>query len=621
MIDTTKQSRTLSKSDFKLARNCEAKLYFRENRYPDSQQSDPYMHLLAWGGYMVEALAQAMRPDGIQVEPTRDPATAFERTLELLKRDPVTIFQATLLFGRRLARVDILEKDGNTIRLIEVKSSSIDSDEHSASFASGKFGCFRNKTKPYAVNSNSRDKIEDIVFQTLVARQVFPLATIKPYLLLVDKCKRSTIDNLPNLFEVVREQNRDGTERTNRAQYIGTSEQLAALDLLAEIDVSAEVEMVRDEIESEATRFEAILDAEWDSSFGIRGAKCKDCEFHLDDDDLPSGYAHCWGPLAYVKPHMLELVDIGRLKDSNGDPLVESLFAAGKASLFDIPEDRLVKKDGSVGTQAEKQIRQIEYTRRNATWLGPNLRRKVEGLTCPVHYIDFEVSRLALPYHAGMRPWGQVAFQWSCHTVDSPGAAPTHHEWLNTSDLWPNASFVRALRETIGDSATVLTWSGYEGITLKGIDEELKQFGTDDPELAAWIANVINNRIVDLHEWARNDFYHPGMRGRTSIKVVLDALWKTDPMMRHQFTAWTGVAATESDDPYHELPPLEINGIIQDVREGTGAIRAYEAMMYGVEKHDVAAKTAWSRLLREYCKLDTLSMILVFEHWRRVTAA
>jgi hypothetical protein len=33
---------------------------------------------------------------------------------------------------------------------------------------------------------------------------------------------------------------------------------------------------------------------------------------------------------------------------------------------------------------------------------------------------------------------------------------------------------------------------------------------------------------------------------------------------------------------YAALPALEINGKVQQVSEGTGAIRAYEAMMYGV---------------------------------------
>ena len=77
--------------------------------------------------------------------------------------------------------------------------------------------------------------------------------------------------------------------------------------------------------------------------------------------------------------------------------------------------------------------------------------------------------------------------------------------------------------------------------------------------------------------------------------------------------------ASEAKDPYHALPALEINGVAQDVREGTRAIRAYEAMMYGVEKSDAAAKQAWGDLLKQYCKLDTLSMVLIFEYWRRAT--
>ena len=47
--------RTLSKSDFKIARTCDAKLFFRENGYPDAREDDPYLRMLAAGGYMVEA--------------------------------------------------------------------------------------------------------------------------------------------------------------------------------------------------------------------------------------------------------------------------------------------------------------------------------------------------------------------------------------------------------------------------------------------------------------------------------------------------------------------------------------------------------------------------------------
>ena len=91
--------------------------------------------------------------------------------------------------------------------------------------------------------------------------------------------------------------------------------------------------------------------------------------------------------------------------------------------------------------------------------------------------------------------------------------------------------------------------------------------------------------------------------------------------MRAEFERWTGVAANPSADPYASLPGIEINGVPQDVHEGTGAVRAYEAMMYGVEKNDEAAKTAWRKLLLQYCALDSLSMVLIYDYWKRITVA
>jgi len=163
----------------------------------------------------------------------------------------------------------------------------------------------------------------------------------------------------------------------------------------------------------------------------------------------------------------------------------------------------------------------------------------------------------------------------------------------------------------------VLTWSHFEGTTLKQIIADLDKFGHVVPEIVAWMTDVFENRIVDLHNWAKYDFYHPGMRGRTSIKVVLDALWKSDDVMRRQFEAWTGMVADESRDPYASLPPVEISGVLQDVHEGTGAMRAYQEMMYGADKNDPAKKDMWAGLLQRYCELDTLSMVLILEHWRR----
>ncbi len=119
---------------------------------------------------------------------------------------------------------------------------------------------------------------------------------------------------------------------------------------------------------------------------------------------------------------------------------------------------------------------------------------------------------------------------------------------------------------------------------------------------------------------AAKEFFHAGMGGRTSIKVVLDALWRSDADMRAQFLALTGKLGDPKTEPYAALEPLVSAGVEQEVAEGTGAIRAYEALMFGAERHDAAVQAAWRQLLLEYCKLDTLAMVLIWEHWRRLTS-
>ena len=617
-----RSSRMLSKSDFKLARTCSAKLFFRENRFPDNRGSNPYLALLAEGGYMVEALAKAKYPAGIRPDDNADPRAACARTIEYLQRDNVVLFEATLVVGRRQARADILVKKGNVIRLVEVKSKSFDGAKHATMLAGGKAGALCGVKAPFPVLSAWVEKVEDVTFQVLLLEKLMPGVVVESYLGLVDTSKTARIDNIPALFAIERRTGADGTTRIDTATYIGSPAQLAELDLITEVDISAQVTQFRGDVETAAARFESLLDAPLRSyaAQGERDSKCAKCEFRRDVSAGPSGFAECWGPLAAPSPHMLELFYVGKARAPDKTALVPWMIGEGKASLLEIPEEGLVNADGKVGPVPQRQRRQIEYTRRNEVYIGAQLREKIENLRAPLHFIDFETSRLALPYHQGMRPYGLVTFQWSCHSVKGPGAVPHHAEWLNNSEPWPNQLFAESLRETLGDDGTVLTWCPFEETTLNQVVDDLQRFGRHEAELAEWIRDVFDRRAVDLHEWARDDYYHPGMRGRTSIKVVLDALWKSDAAMRTQFENWTGRHMDASEDPYASLPPIEINGIVQDVHEGTGAMRAYQEMMYGADKHDETARDNWGSLLKQYCALDTLSMVLILEHWRRATA-
>src|SRR5207245_10815787 len=153
--------RTLSKSDFKAARSCQAKLYYRELSYPSTKDEDEYLAMLAEGGYMVETLARLHYPEGVALQYGDDPLAAAEKTRETLKQERVTVFEATLLAGRRLARADILQRQGNEFRLVEVKAKSFDSKENAARLANGEPNLFRGKRKPFAVTAEWRGYIED----------------------------------------------------------------------------------------------------------------------------------------------------------------------------------------------------------------------------------------------------------------------------------------------------------------------------------------------------------------------------------------------------------------------------------------------------------------------------
>jgi hypothetical protein len=597
--------RTLSKSDYKLARSCSTKLFYRESGYPDSRSDDPYLTMLAEGGYMVEALAKAQRPEGVPLEYGGDPTVHFAATMQLLERERVTLFEGTLLVGRYLARVDILEKKGATLRLIEVKAKSYDPASDSMRGKKGK------------IAEAWREYLEDITYQVMLLQQLLPDAKIEPRLLMVDKSKRAQLDGIPGLFEILRKPGADGSLRVSTARYTGPAASVPRLDLLVEVDVSAEVAELLPMVRDQARVFEGVLEPLTKLPPTLT-AKCRDCEFGSDGTDGQDGFRECWGPMADVKPHILNLYQVGRAKGPNGGPLVEELALKGKASLFDIDEGLLVKADGTVGKLDERRLIQIRHARSGKPFFGSDLRERLDGVEYPLHFVDFETSRLALPYHENMRPYGLVAFQWSCHTIESPGAVPSHSEWLNNDDTWPNADFAVSLRKQIGDRGSVLTWAHHEATTMRQIAALLGEFNREQPGLSKWLGQTVDGgRILDLNDLTRSSFFYPGMGGRTSIKVVLDTLWKADPAMREQFTELTGREGDETMGPYVSLPPIGIAGVPQDVHEGTGAMRAYQEMMYGEHRNDDAARDGWSQLLKQYCELDTLAMVLIWEYWRR----
>ncbi len=77
----------------------------------------------------------------------------------------------------------------------------------------------------------------------------------------------------------------------------------------------------------------------------------------------------------------------------------------------------------------------------------PELKNELSRLSEPIHFLDFETWRSALPVHAGTRPYQALPVQWSCHTLDG---GIEHAEFLHTDRTDPRRSFAESLLSALG---------------------------------------------------------------------------------------------------------------------------------------------------------------------------
>jgi hypothetical protein len=618
----------LSKSDFKVARSCATKLYYKKLGYPSARDDDLYLQFLTDGGYMVEAIARLCHPGGIEIAFDAGPEASAEQTMAAINaHDTVTLFEATLIFDGRLARVDILKKSGPRFELIEVKSKSVNTSDGATPFR-GARGRISVEWQPY---------LEDVAFQYAVLRKLIPAATIVPYLCLVDKAKTTTIESIFSKFELSESDLSTARFRRPKVLYNGDPEELRGANFLAKIDVTSEVNELLPEVESTSATFLASLGEPMTKIRVAINVNCRTCEYRLETEKTTSGsqavrngFVECWGELAEEKPHILDYYHVSSIGRRN-TPLVNTLLARRRARLSDIEAGDLVKADGTPGPVAIRQRLQREYTLANREYVDPTLVQRLHALPYPLHFIDFETSRVAVPYHAGMHPYEQVAFQWSCHTIRQRGGPLEHAEWINVVDAFPNFQFAESLMERLGEQGSFLTWSHHENTVLNDIRDQIHRYKYSNPRLEDWLDRIPKHDgngstfMVDMCELAKTGYFHPRMKGKLSLKYVLPAVWESDDAL-HSHPSFAKYYRRSSEggivDPYETLETLPFGNLDEEeleepVREGAGAMRAYQEMLYGVSRHNEALKEQWRRLLLQYCELDTAAMVMVWTHWTK----
>ena len=139
----------LTKSDLKTARSCTTKLYYKKLGYPTVDRVDSYTRILADGNFIISKIAHLLYPEGIYVSANLNSdesiVNAVQETIAQLQKENVILFEPVLYHQHKLARADILVKQGDRIEIIEIRSKGFDSQAHEDLIKYRNLSLFRNK--------------------------------------------------------------------------------------------------------------------------------------------------------------------------------------------------------------------------------------------------------------------------------------------------------------------------------------------------------------------------------------------------------------------------------------------------------------------------------------------
>ena len=267
---------------------------------------------------------------------------------------------------------------------------------------------------------------------------------------------------------------------------------------------------------------------------------------------------------------------------------------------------------------------------------------------------------MALPFYDKMRPYEQIAFQFSHHRVDLNEDCTykvTHAgQFINTEQgHFPNFDFIRALKAELDkDNGTIFRYSNHENTILREIHRQLDARNEPDKkELQDFIDSITHYEeekvkfagvrdMVDLADVVLKYYFHPIMGGSYSIKVVLPSVLNSSEFIKSKYSQPIyGTSKMPSQNlsdpkvwieygedgkvmnPYKLLPPIaSYLGIDADLNElelketesvanGGAALAAYAKMQFS----DETMSEALVKALLTYCELDTLAMVFIWEYF------
>jgi hypothetical protein len=671
-------SRYLTKSRFKEAMECMTKLYYtkKKDEYADTQLDNPFLEALAKGGFQVGELAKYYFSDNpvaddITINTLNHEEALAETQRRLAMPGKVVIAEAAFKFQNLFIRADIVVKENNTLHLYEVKAKSVDEEnEDPESFLTKKGDKVHSDWAPY---------VYDLAFQKYVMAHCDFSSNynIKAHLMLADKDATAIVDGLNQMFKIVKQA--DGGFRVVVPN--GLHRNLLGNEILKTINLDDVIGKIWNEFSVPTDIAENISFVDFvnlasnlyeadEREFTAIGKKCKTCRYinKEENNDLKSGFLECWKNHTQYSNELLAKPLVTELWGGKAGPVsfTQKLIDNNIYLLEDTREDLITPKnpgDPQIGLLPfERRIMQVRKVRENDSnsyFSAEGLAAEMKSWVYPLHFIDFETSMVALPFHKGLKPYQGIAFQFSHHVMHQDGTVEHKGQFLATEPgVYPNYDFIRALKQELeNDQGTIFRYHNHENSYLNMIATQLEtnpDAPADAATLIEFIRKITRRKVnknyvygerdmVDLYELVMQYYYSPNAKGSNSLKQILPAIIKDSVYLREKYGTngtygkelavkslnfddhvWIDVA--KNLDPYKTLPPVfddynreTLDELIKDfdeVGDGGAALTAYNYLQYADVPQDQRARIA-DALLR-YCELDTLAMVMIVEGWREM---
>ena len=190
----------------------------------------------------------------------------------------------------------------------------------------------------------------------------------------------------------------------------------------------------------------------------------------------------------------------------------------------------------------------------------------------------------AIPPFDNSKPLQQIPFQYSLHWKETENGELKHSEFLGNSKDDPRRELAEQLCREIPIVACVTAYN-------KSFEcGRLKEMADIFPDLHDHLVAISEN-IVDLIEPFRSGWiYYPAMNGSFSVKSVLPALFPDEVSLNYQ----------------------NLSG---NVHNGSEAMNVYLSL----GEMSIQEAEATRKSLLEYCCLDTLAMVKIWEKLKELS--